>query len=232
MAQGYRAPSLFELYAEGEHHGALRYEKGNSNLESERNREIDFSVHAHGEHLAIDIAVYDNHIDQFIYSQPTGEMIDDYPVFAHVQDEARLYGGEFGLDFHPHIWHDLHLKSTLAYVNGENLAINEPLPLMPPFNWNNEVEMHWDDWKLFSNVYLKLEHQYFAAQNRVANAESASVAYGIVNVGMGAILGDVHIGLYGRNVFNKEFIPHLSMLKNQSILNPGRNIALKLSYSI
>jgi iron complex outermembrane receptor protein len=232
LAQGYRAPSLFELYANGTHHGAFRYEVGNANLESERNREVDFSLHVQTEHLALDIAVYDNHIDQFIYSQPTGEMIDGYPVFAHVQDEARLYGGEFGFDFHPHIWHDLHLKSTLAYVNGENLAINEPLPLMPPFNWNNEVEMHWDDWKLFSNVYLKLEHQYFAAQNRVANAESTSVAYGIVNVGMGARIADVQIGLFGRNILNKEYIPHLSMLKDQGVFNPGRNIALKISYRL
>ncbi len=89
------------------------------------------SLHYHNEHIVLDIALFDNHINNFIYSSPTGDIIDGHFVYEQLQDKARLYGGEFGMDFHPHIWHDLHLKSTVSVVYGENLSKKEPLPLMP-----------------------------------------------------------------------------------------------------
>lgn len=231
LAQGYRAPSLFELYAEGAHHGAIRYELGNAHLKSEKNREWDVNFHKHGEHMALDVAFFDNYINDFIYSNPTGEQIGNYAVYEHVQDRARLYGGEFGLDFHPHILHDLHLKSTLAVVYGENLRLNEPLPLMPPLTWKNEIHMNWDAWKCFRQIFLKVEMDYYAKQDRVSSEELVSEAYHLVNLGLGAEVKQVNMGLFARNVFNILYVPHLSMLKEQGIYNPGRNISLKLSYS-
>jgi iron complex outermembrane receptor protein len=229
FAQGYRAPSLFELFANGVHNGAQRYEEGNPDLKSENNREWDISFQTHGEHVVLDFALYDNHINNFIYSIPTGEMEGNYSVYKHTQNKARLYGGEFGLDFHPHIWHDLHLKSTVSLVYGENLNLNEPLPLMPPLTWRNEARVEWGNWNSFEDIYLKLETSYYAKQSRISSEETLSDSYLLVNLGFGTSLGKFNFGLFAHNLLNKEYITHLSLLKDQGINNPGRNISLKIS---
>ena len=229
FAQGYRAPSLFELFAEGVHHGAQRYELGNANLKSENNRELDMSLHYHNEHIVLDIALFDNHINNFIYSSPTGDIIDGHFVYEQLQDKARLYGGEFGMDFHPHIWHDLHLKSTVSVVYGENLNTDEPLPLMPPLTWRNEARMEWGNWKSLNDIYLKIEAAYYGEQNRVSSEELPSGAYTLVDLGFGASVKNFELGLFARNLFNTSYIPHLSLLKDQGIYSPGRNVAIKLS---
>ena len=114
---------------------------------------------------------------------------------------------------------------------GENLNLNEPLPLMPPLTWKNEVQMEWSEWKAFEDIFVKFECAYYSKQNRVASEEKVSESYALVNLGLGASLGKYNIGLFARNLLNKEYIPHLSMLKEQGIYNPGRNIALKISYN-
>lgn len=171
-------------------------------------------------HVYLDLGYFDYHSNMLVN---TGSIY---------QQIGRLYGGEFGLDFHPHIWHDLHLKSTIAFVHGTNVALNEPLPLMLPLNWTNELGVQLDSWRGIKGLFLKLEHQYFAAQDRVSSDELESDSYGIMNLGFGARLHGVQIGLFGRNLLNKAYIPHLSMLRAQGITNPGRNIALKLSYQL
>jgi iron complex outermembrane receptor protein len=43
-----------------------------------------------------------NHINNYIYTSPTGRIQDNNDVFSYIQNNAKLYGGEIGLHFHPH----------------------------------------------------------------------------------------------------------------------------------
>jgi len=229
LAQGYRAPSLFELYADGVHTGAFRYELGNNNLKSEHNKEWDVSLHKQGSNFTFDISLFDNHINDFIYSAPTQDYQGDYRVYEHLQTKARLYGGEFGFDIHPRLVEYLHFKSSVTVVYGDNLSLNKPLPLMPPVSFLNELKFEKSEWRRLTNLFSSIELEYKASQNRLAIDELNSSSYMLINFGVGLSYGKLDLGLFARNLLNKEYIPHLSLMKGQGIFNPGRNIAIKIS---
>jgi iron complex outermembrane receptor protein len=56
-------------------------------------------------------------------------------VFSYIQNNAKLYGGEIGLHFHPHPW--LHYETSFETVTGE--TERGLLPLIPANNWSNTI---------------------------------------------------------------------------------------------
>lgn len=231
-AQGFRAPNLFELTAEGVHHGAIRYEQGNTKLDSEQNLEMDVSAHWHSKHAVIDVAIFQNNIRNYIYSRPTDMVFDGYTVYEHVQDDAELRGAEIGFDWHPHPWHWLHIKTTAAYVEATNQKTNNPLPMIPPLKLHGEISAEQAEWNGLSNVYLSLESEYAFGQEKVASEEEVSEAYHLLHLSAGASVSkQLSFGLSVNNLLNTEYIPHLSLLKEVHMYEPGRNIIAKISYS-
>lgn len=231
-AQGFRAPNLFELTAEGAHHGAIRYEQGNINLKSEKNIEVDVSAHWHSKHAVIDVAVFQNNIRDYIYSSPTNDTIDGLHVYEHLQNDAILRGAEVGFDWHPHPWHWLHIKTTAAYVEATNQETNNPLPMIPPLKLHGEISAEQAEWNGLSNVYLSLESEYAFGQEKVASEEEVSEAYHLLHLSAGASVSkQLSFGLSVNNLLNTEYIPHLSLLKEVHMYEPGRNIIAKISYS-
>ena len=102
MASGFRAPNLAELTSFGVHHGSNRFEIGNPDLESEQNFQIDLSLEYGNRHFEMFANGFYNKLNNYIFASPTGEVIEDNQVFEYVQNDANLYGGEFGIHFHPH----------------------------------------------------------------------------------------------------------------------------------
>ncbi len=230
IAKGYRPPNLYELSADGEHHGAHRYEIGDENLTSENNLETDFSLHIHGEHYAFDVAVFHNLIDDYIYLSSTSDTSDEgMTVYKHYQNDARLYGGEAGVDFHPHFMHDLHLHSTISVVYADNLESNEPLEMIPPAKWNNEIEYVFTDLSFADKLKLALNYNYHFAQDRISTSEEITASYSLINASFGIEKGAHQLSIHAQNLMNVEYIPHLSLLKESGIFEQGRSISLKYS---
>src|SRR5690606_14454291 len=117
-ASGFRAPNLAELTSNGVHEGTNRYEIGNGNLESEQNFQTDLNLEFDGTHFGFFVNGFYNHVNNYIYASPTGEIMDDNVVFRYVQDDAALYGGEAGIHIHPHPLDWLHLESSFETVRG------------------------------------------------------------------------------------------------------------------
>jgi iron complex outermembrane receptor protein len=61
-----------------------------------------------------------NHINNYIYITPNGTVIDGNNVYDYVQANAKLYGGEGGIHFHPHPLDWLHFTSSFETVIGKN----------------------------------------------------------------------------------------------------------------
>ncbi len=102
LASGFRAPNLAELTSNGVHEGSNRYEIGNSNLKNEQNVQTDLNLEYKNSHFEFFANGFYNHINNYIFISPSGGIIDGNDVYDYVQANARLYGGEFGLHFHPH----------------------------------------------------------------------------------------------------------------------------------
>lgn len=235
LASGFRAPNLSELTSNGIHHGANRYEKGNSQLKNEENFQVDLALEWRGRHVEAFINAFNNSISDYIYISPTGEIIDSNPVFEYTQGNANLYGGEIGLHIHPHPLDWLHLESSFETVTGK-LKGGNYLPLIPANSLTNTFRIEFEKGRLFSEKYAFIRLKNVFDQNNPGMFETRTGGYALLGAGLGANIdfgsSVISLGLNGNNLLNKSYISHLSRLKPDNIHNIGRNFMISLSWKI
>jgi iron complex outermembrane receptor protein len=239
LASGFRAPNLAELTSNGVHEGTNRYEIGNSNLKTEQNVQTDLNLEYKNSHFEFFANGFYNHINNYIYTNPSGIIIAGNDVFHYIQNNASLYGGEIGLHFHPHPLDWLHFESSFETVTGKKQSQNlgsDYLPLIPANNWNNTLRAEFDIKNWLKDGFATLNVSDTFNQNNVSGFETKSNGYTLVNFGIG---GDLKFGktafnihLNGNNLLNKSYIAHLSRLKTDGIPNIGRNIVLGINFNI
>ncbi|MBR1889932.1 MAG: TonB-dependent receptor [Alloprevotella sp.] len=254
LARGYRAPSISELGVNGVHEGTLRYESGSSTLRPEYSLQADAGLDFTNRYLSLQAAFFVNRINHYIYATRTGTEIGGYAVYQYAQGNARLYGFELGLDYHP--IHSLHLLNTFSYVN--SVQLHQPLetrylPLTPAPRWTAEVkwEILHDNASLgqsplaLTGAYLSANMACYLRQNhyyRANKTETATPSYTLFGLSAGTALlwqgrkvADVCLTV--ENLFDRLYQDHLSRLKyaavnplthSVGIHNPGRNISLRL----
>lgn len=235
VASGFRAPNLAELTSNGVHEGTNRYEIGNSNLKTEQNVQTDLNVEYKNSHFEFFANGFYNHINNYIYSAPSGIIIAQNDVFDYVQNDAKLYGGEFGIHFHPHPIDWLHFESSFETVTGQKQN-GDYLPLIPANKWDNSIRAEFNVKKWLKEGFATLNISNTFNQNKIGGFETNSNGYVLVNLGIG---GNVQFGktafsfnLNGNNLTNKNYIAHLSRLKTDGIPNMGRTIILGINFNI
>ena len=235
LATGYRAPNLAELTSNGAHHGTNRFEIGNPDLKSEQNFQTDLSLEFRSQHFEVFANGFYNKINNYIFIQPTGEFEEDLQIFEYVQSDANLYGGEFGIHFHPHPLDWLHLESTFETVIGEKNN-GEYLPLIPANKWSNTIRTEFDGTKKINDLYASLKLESFFAQEKISQFETTTNGYNLLNFSTGGTLdfnkSSLQINFSVNNVFDTTYISHLSALKVDDIPNNGINFVLGLKFSI
>ena len=235
VASGFRAPNLAELTSNGVHEGTNRYEIGNSNLKTEQNVQTDLNVEYKNSHFEFFANGFYNHINNYIYSAPSGIIIAQNDVFDYVQNDAKLYGGEFGIHFHPHPIDWLHFESSFETVTGQKQN-GDYLPLIPANKWDNSIRAEFNVKKWLKEGFATVNISNTFNQNKIGGFETNSNGYVLVNLGIG---GNVQFGktafsfnLNGNNLTNKNYIAHLSRLKTDGIPNMGRTIILGINFNI
>ncbi len=235
VATGFRAPNLAELTSNGVHEGTNRYEIGNSSLKTEQNIQTDLNIEYNTNHFEFFMNGFYNHVNNYIYTSPTGETLENNDVFKYIQNDAKLFGGEIGVHFHPHPLDWLHLESSFETVTGEKQN-GDYLPLIPANNWNNTLRTEFNIKNWLSDGFTSLNVSSTFNQNNVSGFETASKGYSLVNLGFGGAVKfgktifDVNVN--ANNLFNENYIAHLSRLKTDGIQNIGRNIILGLKFTL
>ena len=234
LATGFRAPNLSELASDGEHEGTNRYEIGNINLTNEQNFQIDLALEYKNEHIEFFANGFYNKINNYIFLNPDDSTIDGDPVFFYEQQNATLYGGEFGFHLHPHPLDWLHFESSFETVTGK-LDNDDYLPLIPANSLTNIVRVEFN-LETIENSYAFVKLRSTFAQNNTNPFETSSEAYNLLSVGIGGSLkvfnNEVNVTLSATNLLNAEYIHHLSRLKPDGILNMGRNVNIGLTYTL
>lgn len=235
MASGFRAPNLAELSSNGVHHGTNRFERGNNDLKNEKNIQLDVSLEYKTEHFELFANSFYNHINDYIFITPTNEIEDGEQVFTYIQENAKLYGSEFGFHLHPHPQDWLHLESTFEVVIGKQ-DNGDYLPLIPANTWRNtfRTEYNYKNW--LKNGYSSLTLESVFSQNNISLFETTTDNYNLLNLGFG---GDIQLknikfstSISVNNLLNTKYINHLSRLKNDGIFNQGRNFVLGVNFII
>ena len=233
LASGFRAPNLSELTSNGVHEGSNRYEIGNSNLENEQNFQADLNLEYNSEHFEIFVNGFYNHVNNYIYIEPTSATIDGNDVYNYVQNNAYLFGGEAGIHFHPHPLDWLHFTSSFENVTAKQ-ENGDYLPLIPANQWKNNLKTNFNISNWFQKNYISAQINHTFNQNNTSDFESQSKDYTLVNIGFGGEInfGKRKVDVYfnANNLFDKNYIAHLSRLKNDGIPNIGRNIVLGLNF--
>ena len=235
VASGFRAPNLAELTSNGVHEGTNRYEVGSSNLKTEQNIQTDLNLEYKNSHFEFFVNGFYNHINNYIYTAATGESIDSNLVFDYIQDNAKLYGGEVGLHFHPHPLDWLHFETSFESVTGEK-ENGDYLPLIPANNWDNTIRTEFKIQNWLEDGFATLNVSSTFNQKNVSGFETKSNGYTLVNLGfggtvkLGKTIFDVNVN--GNNLLDKRYIAHLSRLKTDGIPNIGRNIVLGVNFNL
>ncbi|WP_274474287.1 TonB-dependent receptor [Mangrovimonas aestuarii] len=233
LATGFRAPNLAELASDGNHFGANRYEVGNQDLDYEQNFQTDFDLEFKNDHWEIFVNGFYNLVSNYIYLQPNGEFIDNDPVYVYQQNDASLYGGEFGLHFHPHPLDWLHVESSFETVTGKQNS--GYLPLIPANTLKNTLRVEFNNDSGYTKyAFVKLQSTF--EQNNVSDFETSTDGYNLLSAGLGGNLKlfkkDLSLTVVATNIMDKKYINHLSRLKTDGIYNMGRNISLGIKYEL
>lgn len=233
IASAYRTPNLAELTSNGPHEA--RFEVGNMTLTPEQSSEADLSMHLHFDNVTVDIAGFYNHINDYIYITPTGTDSDDgLPIYQYRQNNANLYGGEAGLHIHPSIMEWLHFETTFSTVTAKQ-DNGEYLPFIPANKLNVELRAEKARLAFLHNCFVAARTHSASKQHHAAPDETPTNGYTLLDVNIGASLKagnqSIVLGMGVANVFDKQYIDHLSTLKEVNLNNAGRNMVFSITYA-
>ena len=255
LSRGYRAPSIGEAGANGVHDGTSRYEIGDPNLKSESSLQLDYAIGMNSKHVTAEIDLFSNTINNFIFSRKLESVLggdslnQGYSTFKFVSGNAKLVGGEFSIDIHPHPLDWLHFENSFSFVQSTQKGQPDStkyLPLTPAPKFTSELKA--TSKKLgrhLANTYVKIGLDNYFAQNKFYSAygtETATPGYSLLNFGLGTDIMSEHKTLFSLyisadNITDVAYQSHLSRLKYEDVnnitgrtgvFNMGRNISFKL----
>lgn len=236
FSKAFRAPNIAELTSNGIHES--RFEKGNPDLKPENGYETDASYHFHSDNMTIDLALFYNFIDNYIYIEPSNDTIaGGIKIYNFSQSSAKLYGGEAGIHFHPKHFDWLHFETTFSNVTGKKSS-NKFLPFIPANKLFSELRFNKEKIGFLADNYLNISSQYAFAQNMPSDFEEKTEAYFLLNLGIGTNVKiqnqTLNFGFYVNNIFDTKYFDHLSTLKEIGYYNQGRNLifSMKIPFGI
>jgi iron complex outermembrane recepter protein len=182
-----RAPTSFELFANGLHAATGAFERGDQTLQTERGTNLDLALEwkAGADHLRV--GAFTARFSRFISLESTGADIpvtDDgnvstYPEYAFRSVPARLHG--FEIDGRRRLieaaW-TLDLSGKLDLTRASNSSSGEPLPRVAPMRLALALDAGFGPW----SARVELDHA--ARQERVPAGDTSTASYSIVNLSL------------------------------------------------
>jgi iron complex outermembrane recepter protein len=224
LARAYRTPSVTELFSQGPHLAAYSFETGNPDLRAEFGLGADIFLRVGRDDVRGELAVFRNHITNFIYYANTGAVTDaGLPIYQAVGNDAVLSGAEVGVDWN--MVPGFVVEAVASYVRGRNRGTGEPLAQMPPLH--GELQLRYEQPAFFAGAGWRGA----AAQDRVAESEfeTRTAGYSIFGATAGyrwVSFGRVHaVTLRAENITNVLYRDHLSRVR-EIMPEAGRNISV------
>ena len=233
-SSAFRTPHISELLSDGVHHATRRYEVGDPDLIEEKGNQLDLTYEWSDEHLGLIINPFYNNIDDFIILSPQDSIINNNPLYVYEQlDNVQLKGIEMNIHYHPHFIHQLHIEERISIMEGKS-SKDQFLPLMPANTFQTSVKYYFLNKNIFNCREVSFDHIYNSSQKKVANNESPTDDYSIINASLlfGSKSNKINLLIGVRNLLNVEYTPHLPRLKSYEIPHVGRSYNLKLCLTI
>ena len=266
IARGYRSPNITEIASNGLDPGAHIYYIGNLDFRPEFSLQEDIGVLGTFTDVSFAFSVFNNYIQNYIYEDQKVDasgnpvvIIPGNKTFQYQQTNAKLYGMNTSLNFHPESWKAFQFNNSFSLVYGYNLSAKykgaggngEYLPFIPPprllssISYNIPVKN-----KILQLLSFKTEADYNLAQDRylgLYKTETPTAAYILMNASVHTDISyskkqHMSFHLSVNNIFNDAYQNHLSRLQyfeyyaqspngHLGIYNMGRNVCMKMIIS-
>ncbi len=209
-----RAPQVQELFFSGFHEATRAFERGNSNLTTETSNNFDFGYKFISDWFVAELDLFYNLVDDYIFLQRTGAIVDDAPEVMAMQTQAYFLGYEARLIVpvmdNNHGSVDLTLFSDLTRGR---LTNSGDVPQQPPLRWGFQVDHSLGEWS--SNLRLTRGE----AQNNPGANEANTPSYVLLNVATHYHLLDLYgtdvlLFAKGNNLLNQTIRNSTSFLRN------------------
>ncbi|MBU4433969.1 MAG: TonB-dependent receptor [Alphaproteobacteria bacterium] len=226
LSRNGRAPTEFELFADGPHPGTGGYEVGDSHLDSEKVTSLEATARWTGDLVRFEGHLWAAHYNGFIEETPTGAQKDSLPIYQYFQTNADFHGAEVETSYVA--WQGgqnaLKLEGSYDWVRGST-DLGVPARIPP---WSLTARTVWTA----PRAEAHLEVRRVASQGRVAAFETATDGYTTVNAMLTVKpFADPALRLFidGRNLTNEEIREHVSFLKDIAPA-PGRSVRAGLAW--
>ena len=227
-----RHPTTAELYADGPHIAAQRYERGsvvlgNGILDLEESTNLDLTVHGDTGPIEWSITGFINSVENYILLQPTALELDELPVFDYGQADVEFTGVEAQALIE--LWDrddsHVHLSVFTDFVNAKEDASGAHLPRIPPSRVGLGLHGGWNQFD------ASLDATFAADQDDIAANELPTEGYTLLNFSLSYTFDDpdLYVFVRGSNLLDEEIRQHTSPLKDLIPL-PGRSLHLGLRY--
>jgi iron complex outermembrane receptor protein len=216
-----RAPSAEELYARGLHMATSTYERGDASLKSETSQNFDISLKKTAGDTTFGVSVFRNRIQNYIYGRTLDEL-DGLQLLQYSQADATFTGIEGQV--RQRLARNLGVTLFGDTVRARIADGGGHLPRIPASRMGVRLDANWKAWEGL------VEWVQVARQNRVAEFESATPGYGMLNLGV-SYTGQFGSGtpwqvyLKANNLTDRLAYAHTSFIKNAAPLM-GRNVTL------
>jgi iron complex outermembrane receptor protein len=180
LAATERAPTSYELFANGVHVATAAFERGNPDQQQERGTHLELGLQWQHEARLLKLSVFRSRFANYIALVDTGDVFvegdESFPIYAFEGVRARLQGvelegrtrvmdGELRLD----------LSAQLDAVRGDNLSRGEPLPRIAPRRTTLALDAATGPWQ------MRAELQHAAEQARVSADDVATPSATLLN---------------------------------------------------
>jgi len=246
-----RIPETSELFSSGAHHATESFEMGNQDLENEESVGVEFAISNKQADFNQKLSVYFNKYSNFIFQSDTGFVTGTDEFEAATQDdvndgratfvdemiphafeelairqykgvEAEIYGLEYAFDYQ--LSSGAFIRGFADSITGKNKTDNIALPRIPPYRFGIGYYLDADQYKFSLNAI------HHGKQDALANGESVTDAYTILNARLGYSLKEANSEVYFRinNITDELGFVHTSFLKEVAPI-PGRSIEIGLN---
>lgn len=251
LSRGFRAPSIFELYADGVHGGVQAYQVGNANLNEETTLGGDLSLRYKDDVTKASLTLYRTHINDYIYlantgirrNPTTGAIVatGGVPEMSNQQSDAMMEGIEFSLE--THLSDATRFEGAFEIIDGKDTLNNRDLTMMPANNLrialyhnlgvfgtlkNNTLSVNM---KAVDDQQIAGAYEPFAQYNTMPFGSADTAGYVLWGIGYESELSvmehTANLGIKVDNLFDTKYRDFLDTYKGYA-LGMGRNISFSL----
>ena len=238
LARAFRAPGVNELFSYGVHHGAAAFEIGDPNLKGETAYNISLNTLLSPKNLQIELGVYHNYIQNFIYLRPMvnkGQAVyfttvrGAFPGFSYEQIDAIFQGIDFQANYQ--ITPKLAFQQKTSIVHAFNVSDKfKYLVNIPANRFEYNLSYRW----MKDKQYVSIGVIQVGEQTRVEPGSDYAAppkAYEIVQANWGINLKKIDLGIRISNALNTSYRDYLNRFRYYAD-DQGRNVSFRVLYKI